>query len=275
MLKRIISGTVLAILLLLVIIFGGSVMWAFTLLISVIAYGELTAALGIHEKEKRINAPEIIGIVTILLYYAGILLDAGSEVIQFILVISVIVTLGVYVFTFPRFDWKAIAGNVFALLYAPFMLSFIYLTRERFQNGALLVVLIFVGSWISDTCAYFVGVAIGKHKLAPVLSPKKSIEGSIGGIVGAALIGALYAFILSHLGLGYASMREVIIFAILGGVGSVISQIGDLAASAIKRQVDIKDYGTLIPGHGGIMDRFDSVIVTAPLVYFLAGFLLK
>ena len=126
---------------------------------------------------------------------------------------------------------------------------------------------IFISSWISDTCAYCVGMLFGKHKLAPILSPKKSIEGSLGGIIGSAIVGALF---------GYFIVEQVIteqqvtwVFALIGGIGSIVSQIGDLAASAIKRNYDIKDYGKLIPGHGGIMDRFDSVLVTAPMIYFL------
>jgi phosphatidate cytidylyltransferase len=113
---------------------------------------------------------------------------------------------------------------------------------------------------------------IGKHKLAPVLSPKKSIEGSIGGIVGSAIVGAIFGTYLDNtLGLN----NFTLILAIVGGVGSVISQVGDLAASAIKRNHDIKDYGKLIPGHGGIMDRFDSVIFTAPITYFMIILLMK
>ncbi len=107
---------------------------------------------------------------------------------------------------------------------------------------------------------------VGRHKLAPVLSPKKSVEGSVGGIVGSALAGALFGYYLDAvLGTGQLTL----LLAAVGGVGSVISQIGDLAASAVKRNYDIKDYGNLIPGHGGIMDRFDSVIFTAPITYFL------
>ncbi len=114
--------------------------------------------------------------------------------------------------------------------------------------------------------AYLTGVMVGRHKLAPVLSPKKSVEGSVGGIVGSALAGALFGYYLDAvLGTGQLTL----LLAAVGGVGSVISQIGDLAASAVKRNYDIKDYGNLIPGHGGIMDRFDSVIFTAPITYFL------
>ena len=106
-----------------------------------------------------------------------------------------------------------------------------------------------------------------KHKLAPVLTPKKSIEGAIGGIVGSAVVGALYAhFVVESV---ISDQNVLWAFVLISAVGAVISQVGDLAASAIKRNHEIKDYGKLIPGHGGVMDRFDSVIFTAPMIYFL------
>ena len=128
--------------------------------------------------------------------------------------------------------------------------------------------LIFLCSWGCDTCAYCVGVLIGKHKMAPVLSPKKSIEGAVGGVLGAALLGAIYAAATGAYNPNPA--HTPLIYAIICGVGALVSMVGDLAASAIKRQENIKDYGTLIPGHGGILDRFDSVIFTAPVIYALA-----
>ena len=131
-----------------------------------------------------------------------------------------------------------------------------------------IVWLIFLCSWGSDTCAYCVGVLIGKHKMAPKLSPKKSVEGAVGGIVGTILLTILYGWIfMEQMGLTF---KYVLILAGISGVGAVISMIGDLAASAIKRNYDVKDFGKLIPGHGGILDRFDSVIFTAPMVYYLA-----
>jgi phosphatidate cytidylyltransferase len=150
------------------------------------------------------------------------------------------------------------------------MLSYIYQVRIL-DDGAWIVWLIFIGAWGSDTCAYAVGVLFGKHKFAPKLSPKKSLEGCIGGIVGAALIGFLYATAIGS----YITQLQnpQLIFAIIGAASSVISQIGDLAASAIKRNHNIKDYGNLIPGHGGILDRFDSIIFTAPIVFYLAAML--
>ena len=109
---------------------------------------------------------------------------------------------------------------------------------------------------------------MGKHKLAPVLSPKKSVEGAIGGVVGAAVLGALYATLINRFAPG--ADAGILQYALICGIGGIISQVGDLAASAIKRNHDIKDYGKLIPGHGGILDRFDSVIITAPIIYYMA-----
>ena len=154
---------------------------------------------------------------------------------------------------------------VFAYLYAPVMLSFIYLIREGFDQGKYLVWFVFLCSWGSDTCAYAVGVLIGKHKMTPKLSPKKSVEGAVGGVVGAALLFVLYTqFVINAYSETYL---QLLLVAGLGAAGALVSMVGDLAASAIKRDHDIKDYGKLIPGHGGIMDRFDSVIIAAPLIF--------
>lgn len=158
----------------------------------------------------------------------------------------------------------------FGLFYVPVMLSYLYLVRVM-PDGAYLVWLVFFSSWGCDTSAYCVGMLIGKHKMTPVLSPKKTIEGGIGGIVGAGLLGFIYGSIFG------THMQELanpqITCAIACAIAGMISQIGDLAASAIKRNHNIKDYGNLIPGHGGILDRFDSMLFTAPAIYFALTFL--
>jgi phosphatidate cytidylyltransferase len=152
------------------------------------------------------------------------------------------------------------------------MLSYVYQIR-LLEHGLALVVMIFICSWINDTCAYLVGVNFGKHKMTPKLSPKKSIEGLVGGIAGAAVIGAVYGiFINAKI---YPIDGAVAVFAVIGAVGAGFAVIGDLAASAIKRDNDIKDYGKLIPGHGGIMDRFDSIIFTAPVIYYCLKLMIK
>ena len=150
------------------------------------------------------------------------------------------------VFAYPKYNTQQIFAAFFGVLYVAVMLSFIYRTR-LLDGGVFTVWLVFVCSWGCDMCLR-VGKLIGKHKMAPVLSPKKSVEGGIGGILGAALIGALYALAINHWGNAEA---DVLTYVIIGAAGGAISQIGDLAASAIKRYHNIKDYGKLIPGHGG------------------------
>ena len=144
---------------------------------------------------------------------------------------------------------------------------------EQFGYDAVFfILLILCFAWGGDTCAYFAGRAFGKHKLAPVVSPNKTVEGAIGGVIGSVVIGLLATIIYSALSGRFASLtvavtaRHYIIIAAMGAVASVLGILGDLFASAVKRQVGIKDYGTIFPGHGGILDRFDSVMFIAPLV---------
>ena len=156
----------------------------------------------------------------------------------------------------------------FGFFYTALMLSYIYQIR-MLDGGEFLVWLVFVSAWGSDVFAYCVGMLIGKHKAFPVLSPKKSWEGCIGGVAGAALVAVIYGAVLNG---AFHQEVSVALFAILGACGSVIAQIGDLAASAMKRNNEVKDYGKLIPGHGGVLDRFDSVIFVAPIIYYLIQF---
>lgn len=124
--------------------------------------------------------------------------------------------------------------------------------------GLYYVILAFAASWVSDACAFLVGSLIGKHKLIPEISPKKTVEGAIGGVVCAMIAFLLFGFILDLI---IESLTvNYIVLAVLGLVLAVISQVGDLIASAIKRENGIKDYSNLLPGHGGIMDRFDSLL---------------
>ena len=275
---RLISGIVLVAIALLAFIFGGEILLGISVFISIAGYLELCRAVGVKEKDKKINALEIVGIIGILAYYAVLYffpaveegnaaMSMGNVLYAVIPVIGVfMLSMLLYVVRFPKYRSEQIMANVFNFLYAPLMLSFIYLTREQ-EAGKYIVWLILISSWGCDTCAYVVGMLIGKKKIFPILSPKKSLEGCIGGVVGAGLIAALYAiFAVENV---FPDKRVTIVITVICMVGAVMSQVGDLAASAIKRNHEIKDYGKLIPGHGGIMDRFDSVIVTAPMIYFL------
>lgn len=277
---RLLSGIVLVMIALVTIISGGPVLAGVLAVISVIAFFELSKAVGLHTEGKKWNGLEIAGVAAVVFYY-GILVFSSLKpealrisnvgICLTMIIFSLVLFMFVYVFSFPKFQASHVMHAFFSFVYAPVMLSFLYLTRMM-ESGSFIVWMIMISAWGCDTCAYCVGVLIGKHKLAPKLSPKKSIEGSVGGILGAAALGAIYAFFVVEKALPDERMTAA--FAIIGGLGAVISQVGDLAASGIKRDHEIKDYGKLIPGHGGIMDRFDSVIFTAPVIYFLAQMML-
>jgi phosphatidate cytidylyltransferase len=182
-----------------------------------------------------------------------------------VLILVLLVLLAFYVIRYPKDTIDEVAKCVFAFLYVTVLMSYIYQTR-CLAEGKWLVWLILIGSWGSDTCAYVIGKLIGKHHFSE-LSPKKTVEGCVGGIAGAALLGFCYAFYFPDQ--SYLSVSPKVVFPVIMAVCALVSQIGDLAASAIKRNYDIKDYGNVIPGHGGILDRFDSVLFVAPFVYYL------
>ena len=250
---RLLSGIVLVLLALLFIIHGGYLLLTVLGIISLIGLFELYRVFGIEK-----SAPGIVGYVAAIVYYLNLVFDFIPDSMMFVMAL-LIVCMCVFVFGYPKFHANQIIAAFFGVFYVAVMLSCIYETRSL-EGGKYLVWLIFLCSWGCDTCAYAVGMLIGKHKMAPILSPKKSIEGGIGGIVGAALLGAIYGMVFD------LDIRGCVILCAAGGA---VSQIGDLAASAIKRNHNIKDYGHLIPGHGGILDRFDSVIFTAPIIYAL------
>lgn len=264
---RLRSGILLLVIAFLTILPGGWVLWGTSLAISLIGLDEFYRAVGVRRpgEEKLALAGYLLGAA-----YYGLLAFGLAGYSTVFLVGAMIVLLAVYVFTFPQYRTEQTAASFFGIVYVSVMLSYIYQTRTL-PNGQFVVWLVFLCSWGCDTCAYCVGMLIGKHKMSPVLSPKKSIEGAVGGVLGAAALGALYALaVQKHLQME----QPVSVFAVICAAGALISMVGDLAASAVKRNHGIKDYGTLIPGHGGILDRFDSVIFTAPVIYFLASALM-
>lgn len=257
---RLLSGVVLMVLAIITMFYGGMLLFGVTLLLSLIGLFELYRAT--HLKDASVTW---LSYVVCIVFYC-FLLQEKLEVTLLIFIVAMMLFLAVYVITFPKYHINQIALLLFSILYIPFMFSYVY--KLRMMDGGIYTIwLVFVGSWGSDTCAYCVGKLFGKHKLPSKLSPNKTIEGCVGGMAGAALIGAIYAAVFSK----ELSMfwQPVLSFAVIGAVCSIFSQIGDLAASGIKRNYEIKDYGTLIPGHGGVLDRFDSVIFIAPVVYYL------
>lgn len=269
---RLASGIVLIIIALATMSFGGWALAGILLAISLVGYRELTKALNAADKGGKFNLLEYAGFAGIILYYAAVYFSGDSTLLLMCIVGMFMVQMLLYVVTFPKFQAMQVVSSFFSFVYAPVMLSFVYLTRAT-SHGIYMVWLILISSWGCDTCAYVVGKLIGKKKIFPVLSPKKSLEGCIGGVLGAALIGGLYGHFFVEAAFPEQTVKWLL--ALICALGAVMSQVGDLAASAIKRNHNIKDYGTLIPGHGGIMDRFDSMIVTAPMTYFLSILLLK
>lgn len=263
---RLLSGIVLVLIALVTGIMGGPVFCLTVMLISWIGLFELYRVFHI-EKTLLAAAGYLSVIINYLLLYLG-----KGDLCMALTVVFFLLLMAIYVFSFPKITSEEVMGAFFGFFYAGILMSYLYQTRVM-ADGQYMMWLIFLSSWGCDTCAYCVGMLFGKHKMAPKLSPKKSIEGGIGGIVGAAFLGAAYAWFFKD------SMLElknpVLQCAILCGVSGMISQVGDLAASAIKRNHDIKDYGTLIPGHGGIMDRFDSILFTAPIIYYLAYWMVR
>ncbi len=264
---RLISGIILVLIALAVIITGGPVLAATLLIISEIGLFELYRALNVLDTKTSPLA--IVGYLGTAVYYALIYFGAAEYTVPLILC-TLILCMAVYVFTYPRYRSDQVTGAFFGVLYVGVMLGCIYQLRIM-EQGQFLVWLIFLGSWGCDTCAYCAGKLFGKHKMSPKLSPKKSVEGAVGGVAGAAILGAVYGYAVSG---QMGGSEHILSFALICAAGGLISMVGDLAASAIKRNHDIKDYGTLIPGHGGILDRFDSVIFIAPVIYYLAQILL-
>lgn len=166
-------------------------------------------------------------------------------------------------------NYKDILSNGFLTMYIVISMGCVWLTKEMFDTATML--LTFICAWSCDTFAYFTGRFFGKHKLIPHVSPNKTVEGSVGGVVGAMVICILYLLIVKNVfDTNILTWSNVVVEgAVYGLVGGALSQLGDLIASAIKRDTGIKDFGWIFPGHGGFMDRFDSVMFIAPIMYIL------
>lgn len=262
---RTLSGIVLVALSFLFIHFGGIPLIAALGALSAGAFYEMSKALGLFEK-KKVNAIAVTGFLFVVLYYValGFTNPVNTGKLLMVVVFGIIIFLGVYVCAFPKYSAEDIMSGIFAFVYGPLMLSYVYLTRSL-ENGKYSVWLIFICAWGYDTCAYCVGSLFGKtignHKVFPKLSPKKSMEGIIGGVIGAAILAFVYSSFFFE-----ESRWKIAIVAVFA---ALVAQLGDLAASAVKRNKEIKDYSHLIPGHGGILDRFDSMIFTAPVIFYL------
>lgn len=259
--KRFLSAVVLLALAGVALVTGGTFLLILSVVVALAGTFEL---LRIDDMHKTV--PGCISYISVIGFYL-ILFWEYTGITDFWLVFVVIVMLAAYVLTYPKYHVKNIALCLLAVLYAGVLVSYLYQTRCMIY-GNWFVWLILIGASGSDTFAYLVGKLIGKHHFSE-LSPKKTVEGCVGGVLGAALLAGIYSFFLPQ---GAAQMFQWdihVVFVCIGVLCSVVSQMGDLAASAMKRNYGIKDYSSLIPGHGGILDRFDSILFVSPLVYYL------
>lgn len=254
MAKRLISASIGAPLLLGITWLGGAYLAVTIVILALFALREL---LNIGQKAKLISETSLtflfctIWLMTFLLGYTQWLVPLG--IIWFIMVFAR------YALLYPDISYAQASFSFLALVYPVALFTYLFYLRELPQ-GFLWCIFVFVTVWITDTGAFFAGNAFGRRKLAPRVSPNKSVEGAVGGLV-LALFAGFFFWMWTELG-------PLPVILLLSLITSIVSQVGDLFESAIKRSAGVKDSGNLIPGHGGILDRFDSFLFAIPLVYF-------
>lgn len=268
---RIITALVALLIFIPVLIFSGTFLFPTVCgLLAIVAVYEMLSCTGVL-KNPAVAIPSFLGAGAAMVG-VGFLSRLGSGEERFLQYLLI----GVYVYLFwmltvavfskgklPVGDALTTAGMVFYIVFG--FASVVLLRYEPY--GAYLYLLIFLSAWLTDSGAYFAGVFFGKHKLIPDVSPKKTVEGAIGGIVTCVLTFVIFGVIVGAIS---DLTPHYIRLALVGAVVSVISMIGDLIASLVKRKYGVKDYGKLFPGHGGVLDRFDSVLATAPFLFILA-----
>ena len=272
---RVITAVVGLAFLALVLTFFDTLLFDLTLTgLCLLAIHEVFSAMGFGKKQWYLFAAAVP-------YTLLVMLSSSAAVRALLLPASFLVVLFYnicLIASHSTLDFCKLAGSVYfsgVILFCFY--SLIHLKRmlpfATFQYDAIyFILLILCFAWGGDTFAYFAGRAFGKHKLAPVVSPNKTVEGAIGGICGSMLIGVIATVIYGMLSGRYAAftvevtVRHYLVVVGMGAIASVLGILGDLFASAVKRQAGIKDYGTIFPGHGGSLDRFDSVMFIAPFV---------
>ncbi len=257
--QRVITGIALVVLLIAILALGTPFVELAVALLSAVAVTELFNATRLENK-KNLHMSAVVGAVCLVAAQCF-----GAVMFNPVMFIYIVALFVIYMSNMETVKFKDVAKTFFITIYVAFMFGHIILVRNM-DNGSLLIWMVLIGAFVTDTAALFGGKFFGKHKLCPKLSPKKTIEGSISGIVGC-VVATLVFCVICKAGFG---VYPNYLYAVLIALGSsIISQLGDLSASCIKRQFGIKDYGKIMPGHGGVMDRFDSLFFVAPLVYYM------
>ncbi len=207
----------------------------------------------------------ICGVISAELIMTGIF-SKNFEVLMGLVFLCPVIFTAFTVIMHKKFDFLHMAAMSFATLYITFSMSYVSVVRSIEGVGVHLLFVSFICAWVSDTGAYFCGCLLGKHKLIPQISPKKTVEGAVGGVLCSALGGIIFGLIEKY---AFGNEPNYLWLFIVCGIGSVVGQLGDLAASLMKRKFNIKDFSNIMPGHGGLTDRFDSVMLTAPYTYYM------
>ena len=258
---RLLVGIIGAALAITIMLTGRIVLGVAVSVIALVALAEMYTALG---GIKNNIALSVIGGVAGVLIVLLCNFNAGLSVIMGVIITYMIASMICMVLSHKEDEFAKVTTFYFSTIYVVFFISHLILIRNQ-ENGQFLIWIPIIIAWLSDTMAYTFGLLFGKHKLIPAVSPKKTVEGAAGGVFGGVVFMMIYGAICAF-GFNVAAAWWKLVA--LGVLGSVVSQFGDLAASWIKREKGIKDYGTLLPGHGGVLDRFDSVLFTAPFVYY-------
>ncbi len=261
MLKRVITGVVAILILLPVLIFSDTVLFPIAIsLISIVSLYELFQCTKMGKRFAVILPLYAFAFVApFLMRY---LADGESfALIAFISAAAYLIYLfALVVWSHGKLPFSDAATTFSMALYVIVAMSAITYIRDFPFGGEYLYLLIFLGAWVTDTFAYFTGFFLGKHKLIPDVSPKKTVEGSIGGTVFCALSFVAFGLIVDHF---FAQDANLCFLLVSGILIALISQIGDLIMSVIKRHYGIKDFGNIFPGHGGMLDRFDSILAVS------------
>jgi len=236
----------------------------------------LISLFGMYEfykvsRKKHYRPIGLIGYSLCLVYYINMGKDFSTSFNVYVLIAAIFLLLCIPVL-YTNYNFVDIALTIFGFLYVAVFFSFIVFISNK-QYGEYLVWIVFICSWGCDTAAYYSGRLFGKggiHKLCPKVSPNKTIEGSIGGLLGSVIGSTIYGYVISK----YGVPIELYHFVIIGVICGAFGQFGDLIASSIKRYVGAKDYSSLIPGHGGILDRFDSILFVSVVTFYYITFVL-
>lgn len=257
---RLIVGVVGAALAVLILLTGEITLGVAVSVLALLGLAEIYNVLGFLKSNKPISIiGAVVSAVALVLCNFGV--NSSLSASLFLLLIVLLIYMVVVHENKCVFD---VGMCFFSTVYSVFLMAHLILIRKS-ENGAFLIWIPIITAWLSDTMAYTFGRLFGKHKLIPLVSPKKTVEGAAGGVVGSVVFMMIYGAICSfgfNMPIAWGKLVAIGIF------GSVFSQFGDLAASWIKRESGKKDFGNLFPGHGGVLDRFDSVLFTAPFVYY-------